>query len=52
MMWRGGEISPVVSPSTFGLAVRDGRSGPRATSRVVRTFIRSWASLRHAPSGD
>jgi hypothetical protein len=52
MMWRGGEVSPVASPSTFGVAVCDGRSWPRATSRVVRTFIRSWASLRHALSGD
>jgi hypothetical protein len=28
MMWRGGGVSPVVSPSTFGVAVCDGRSGP------------------------
>ena len=38
MMWRDGEVSSVVSPSTFGVAVCDGRSWPRATSRVVRTF--------------
>ena len=28
MMWWGGEVSPVVSPLTFRVAIRDGRSGP------------------------